>query len=184
MNNFKLTCDGDGGITIIDKARLNGIDKEVGALLNVVVDVHGETELSADYPEENWDVVWFREKEKLEAICIKGLMFTGLLEDGEYEINIQINKNDFSGNSVGAIEITGDKILFVETGELIQKILYPKLQLDELFSLKVASGIYAVYCEAVYAGNRVLSINLVNDNTKNLFEGNILDFSGRKAGRL
>ena len=178
MINFELECDGDGGITLIDPSKLERLTKETAALLTIVIDVMGETELTMDYPNEEWSVVWNRELKKLQEICSGGLMFTGLLKDDEYKVSVVFDLNSqVAGSSSGFIEVTGNKIIAVETGELIQNLLYPKLSLDILMEQDVTPGKYLVHHNL---GGDNLRLNLTSvheDEVKTM--NNAIDLSGR-----
>lgn len=176
MINFELECDGDGGITLIDPSKLERLTRETAALLTVVIDVLGETELTMDYPNEEWSVVWSRELKRLQEICSNGLMFTGLLKDGEYNVSIVFGSNSQVASG-GFIEITGNKVIAVETGELIQNLLYPKLSLDILMELDVTPGKYLVHHNIV--GDN-LRLNLTSvDEVKVKTMNNVIDLSDR-----
>lgn len=178
MINFELECDGDGGVTLIDSSKLERLTKETAALLTIVIDVLGETELTMDYPNEEWPVVWSRELKKLQEICSSGLMFTGLLKDDEYKVSVVFDSNSqVASASSGFIEVTGNKIIAVETGELIQNLIYPKLSLDILKELDVAPGKYLVH-HNIDSDNLRLNLTSVHDDEVKTMN-NVIDLSDR-----
>ncbi|MCF6204976.1 MAG: hypothetical protein L3J59_15125 [Methylococcaceae bacterium] len=178
MINFELECDGDGGITLIDPRKLEKLTKETAALLTIVIDVLGKTELTMDYPNKEWSVVRSRELKKLQEICSNGLMFTGLLKDGEYNVSVTFDSNSqVASTSSGFIEVTENKIIAVETGELIQNLIYPKLSLDILMDLDITSGKYLVN-NNIDGDNLRLNLTSVHkDEVKTM--NNAIDLSDR-----
>ena len=175
MIDFKLECDGDGGITLIDSDNLKNLNNEIGTLLTIAIDVMGETELSMDYPNEEWSDVWLREVNNLQRICNNGLMFTGLLEDNEYNVGIDLKSKPISKG--GLLEVTGNTIIAVETGELIQKILYPKLSLEILMELEAAPGKYIVQHD-ISGDNLKLNLTSIQDGEISIVN-NVVDICKR-----
>lgn len=140
-----LVCDGSGGIVFIEKNVLNNLSKEFATALNVVIDVEGRTELVADYSDANWSDVWQQEFNKLCSLCSDGLAFIGLLEDGDYSVNVDL-KNTLN-NCVGGIRINESSLVVIEAGELVQKILYPQLQVDFVGQIDLSPGTYNIGCD-------------------------------------
>jgi hypothetical protein len=177
MIDFELECDGDGGITLIDSDNLKNLNNEIGTLLTIAIDVMGETELSMDYPNEEWSGVWLREVNNLQKICNNGLMFTGLLEDNEYNVGVDFDLKSRPISKGGLLEITGNTIIAVETGELIQKILYPKLSLEILMELEATSGKYKVQHD-ISSNNLKLNLTPIQDGEIGIVN-NVVDICKR-----
>lgn len=149
MINFDLECDGSGGIVFVDKDRISTLSKEFGSILNIVVDVDGETGLVFDYPDDDWVDVWSLELDKLNKLCIDGLMFIGLLKDGEYTVALDVTTEPAQNTLEGFVTVDGTSLVIVEAGELIQSVIYPELPLEIVAELDLDKGNYSVVCNMV-----------------------------------
>jgi hypothetical protein len=177
MISFDLECDGDGGIVLIEKDKVKTLSKELGATLNVVIDVEGQTELALDYPDENWKDAWAKELDNLEDVCKDGLMFVGLLKDGEYSVDLDVTDKFSDGTLIGVVKVVGSPLLIVEAGELIQSIIYPQLSLDVVSEVNLSEGEYGIACNMKedrlqIAISKVSSLGVVS---------NVVELSGRTA---
>lgn len=162
MISFDLECDGSGGLVLIEKNKLDSLSQELGAILNIVVDVEGETELVADYPGEKWRDVWRRETARLKDLCQGGLMFVGLLEEGEYSAELNISDEVSAEDVLGVVNVSESPLLVVEAGELIQKVIYPQLPLDVLSEVELEHGNYGVGCKLSDADKIVVTLTSID----------------------
>jgi hypothetical protein len=176
MESFDLECDGYGGIVLIEKDKVKSLSKEIGAVLNVVIDVEGRSDLVSDYPGENWQDVWAKELDNLRSICKDGLMFVGLLKDGEYCVDIDVGEEGISVDAlVGSIKVFDSHLLVVEAGELIQSIICPQLPLDVASELSMGEGEYGIACNVV--GDQVKIV--MSKVSSFIVESNVIELSGR-----
>jgi hypothetical protein len=96
--------------------------------------------LALDYPDENWKDAWAKELDNLEDVCKDGLMFVGLLKDGEYSVDLDVTDKFSDGTLIGVVKVVGSPLLIVEAGELIQSIIYPQLSLDVVSEVNLSEG--------------------------------------------
>ena len=146
MLSVDFECCGGGGIAFVERDKVAKISEELGNLLNVVVDVDGETALPYDYPGEEWQDVWERELGMANKLCENGLMFVGLLPEADYHLDLSLGKIEAEEMETGLIEVTGSPILIVEAGELIQKIGNPGIDMEIIGEIAVEPGIYSIQC--------------------------------------
>ena len=176
MNNFNLECDGSGGIVLIEKDIVSTLSKELAAILNVVIDVNGQTELVFDYPGQEWRDVWSNELRNLNDSVKSGLMFVGLLDDGEYKVELELVNEPSTKECLGLVKVEKSPLLVVEAGELIQKVLYPQLELEIAYEYGLDKGNYRVYC--TLQEEETIKLELLKDENYEA-ESNVVELSGR-----
>lgn len=58
---FTLECDEMDGLVFIDKSHLAELNSDILYSMDILLDPFGETELTFDFPNEDWKTVWNRE---------------------------------------------------------------------------------------------------------------------------
>ena len=58
---FILECDRMDGLVFIDKSYLSELDPEILYAMDILLDIHGDSELICDFPNEAWEDVRLRE---------------------------------------------------------------------------------------------------------------------------
>lgn len=148
---FQVYCGAMDGLVLIDRGSMKELDADLLYAFDILLDCSGTSELIYDFPDEDWHTVWVRETEALRKFCNSGKMIVWLF-DAKLKGK---TKNGKTKNGVFQIDdalTDSDKWLYAPTGnllavtasELIQCLAYPELEMEEVFTLSVSKGWYAI----------------------------------------
>ncbi len=144
---FILECDRMDGLVFIDKSYLSELDPEILYAMDILLDIHGDSELICDFPNEAWEDVRLRETKVVREFCESGKMIVWLLDGVEQECSIE--KSDELAEIPKWLHVPTGELLAVTASELIQCISYPELEMEKVFESTVEAGWYAIWNEGI-----------------------------------
>lgn len=140
---FTLECDEMDGLVFIDKSRLAELNSDILYSMDILLDPFGETELTFDFPNEDWKTVWIRETKQVRKLCEQGKMILWLFNGVEKEC--ELKESDEIERATKWLHIPSGTLLAVTASELIQSLPHPELQMETIFTLKVEAGWHAFW---------------------------------------
>lgn len=160
---FSVTCSGPGGITLLDSSRMEQLAPAVGHSFNVALDPLGQTDVVADYPGRLWDSVWVEESAPVVQSMQQGQHVSAFLSSGKYTVSLgPTEETAGNGGKVvsGVVHVPSGRLIAVETGELVQSLLYPELSLEVLNEVCVGHlGARILVCISLI-GRRAVHVTL------------------------
>lgn len=143
---FQVDRESVDGLVLIDRGSMKELDDDLLYAFDILLDRSGKTELIYDFPDEDWHTVWVRETEALRNFCNSGKMIVWLFDE---KIELETIDGVFQTDDALA---ASDKWLYAPTGdllavtasELIQCLSYPELEMEEVFTVSVPKGWYAI----------------------------------------
>ncbi|EOS34772.1 hypothetical protein C804_01299 [Lachnospiraceae bacterium A4] len=143
---FQVDRESVDGLVLIDRGSMKELDDELLYAFDILLDRSGKTELIYDFPDEDWHTVWVRETEALRKFCNSGKMIVWLFDE---KLKFETIDGVFQTDDALA---ASDKWLYAPTGnllavtasELIQCLSYPELEMEEVFTVSVPKGWYAI----------------------------------------
>ena len=142
---FIVECDGADGLVLMDKSYIREMNEELLGSMDFLLDYYGETELKFDFPEEEWKIVRERESNLVRNFCNSGKMIIHLYKDGDQECEFEMSDN--IENISNCLYLPTGNLLAVTASELIQCALYPDMDMEKLFELKVKNGWYGILAD-------------------------------------
>ena len=143
---FDLNCSCLDGLVLIDRGFIKELNNELNYDLlcsfEILLDHKGTSELICDFPDEDWGVVWARESAPIQAFCNQGKMIVWLLDGVKTECVFE--KDDTITDSDKWLSVPTGSLLAVTAGEFLQCLFYPELEMEELFTITIPAGWYAI----------------------------------------
>lgn len=139
---FRVECEDMDGLVLVDKSVLNELDSDLLYSMEILLDRYGKSELIYDFPNEKWDIVRERETKLIKEFCNSGKMIVWLSDYVETEYNFE--KDDKLNSESNCLFVSSGTIIMITASELIQCVLYPELEMEELFELNIENGRYAI----------------------------------------
>lgn len=139
------------GFVLIDRGSMKELDGDLLYAFDILLDCSGTSELICDFPDEDWDTVWPRETEAIRKFCNSGKMIVWLFDaklKGKAKNGKTINGvfqiDDALTDSAKWLYAPTGNLLAVTASELIQCLAYPGLEMEEVFTVSVSKGWYAI----------------------------------------
>lgn len=140
---FNFECEDLDGLVIMDKEYMDEFDDEILYDFDICLDRKGKSELIYDFPDEKWEDVYSRAFRSIERFCADGKMILFLLDENNYDGNIDIRDEKFETDSF--LDIKSGNVIVVSAGELIQCATYKELDMETILELRnIKKGKYTV----------------------------------------
>ena len=138
---FQVDRERGNGLVLIDRGSMKELDDELLYAFDILLDRSGKTELIYDFPDEDWHTVWVRETEALRKFCNSGKMIVWLFDE---KLKFETIDGVFQTDDALAASDKWLYLLAVTASELIQCLCYPELEMEEVFTVSIPKGWYAI----------------------------------------